>query len=479
MIRQPLKRLARSVAFALALTLSTGTFAAGLDGVWRSRGYGTIINVHGQRATLYDINTVICQKRSETALDKTVFRDPRLSADGKSLTTTSAWAFTTIYYDRLQGLPALCTSPPSHRADDPLYNLDVFWSWFNEYYAFSARRAVDWETIRAEYRPQLAAKGTTAALRAALESILRQLQDYHITLSGAGFRVNSGSAPLFNAWLAEYGHGSDESLRIDDFVKGKAKEYLRPSWKHYLDESSIREVSPNVVIGRASGGRVGYLLVTGESGYSHGTDLLAEQAAAARELEPAFDALRTSSALILDIRINFGGDDGIALMLAGLLTDHDRAGLAKCTRYGSGFTPTQQTEIHHNAHAFTGPVVILSSPYNVSAGENFVMMAKDFPNVLIVGDRSAGVHSDTLDKELPNGWTISVSNEAFVAPDGSMYETVGVPPDVLVPYYPEEVRSTGVDPLMEKALHVLHTPDVKRAFAGAKRAARGRPSLCS
>jgi C-terminal processing protease CtpA/Prc len=107
------------------------------------------------------------------------------------------------------------------------------------------------------------------------------------------------------------------------------------------------------------------------------------------------------------------------------------------------------------------------------------MMAKDFPDVLIVGDRSAGVHSDTLDKELPNGWTISISNEAFIAPDGSMYETVGVPPDVLVPYYPEQVRSTGVDPLMEKALHLLHTPDVKRAFAGAKRVARGRPSLCS
>jgi C-terminal processing protease CtpA/Prc len=38
----------------------------------------------------------------------------------------------------------------------------------------------------------------------------------------------------------------------------------------------------------------------------------------------------------------------------------------------------------------------------VSAGENFMMMVKDYPNVLVVGDRTSGVHSDTLDKTLPN-----------------------------------------------------------------------------
>jgi hypothetical protein len=475
-----MKKALRGVAGPIALTLCVSAFAANLDGVWRSRGYASLLDIRGERATLYDINSIFCEKRGESALDKTVFRDPRLSSDGSSLTTTSAWAFTTIYYDRLQELPALCSSPPAHKADDLLYNFDVFWSWFNEYYAFSARRAVDWQVIRAEYRPKVAAKGATeATLRTTLESILRQLQDYHVKLSSDTFQVSSASSPLFNAWFNEYAGLHTPSLPLDDFAKRKIKDYLRPSWEHYLDPGSLRELSPNLVIGRAREGRVGYLLIAGESGYSHTTDLATEQAAAVRELEPAFDALRSSAALILDVRINFGGDDGIALMLAGLLASQDTAGLAKCTRYGSGFTPIQRTQIRHNAHAFTGPVVILSSPLNVSAGENFIMMVKDLPNVLIVGDRSAGVHSDTLDKRLPNGWEISISNEAFVAPDGTMYETVGVPPDVLVPYYPEEVRSTGVDPLMEKALHVLSASDVKGVFTGAKRAARGRPSLCS
>ena len=478
-ISRSMNVFACGIACALAFNPCTGAIAAELDGVWRSRGYGTIIEIHNARATLYDINGIVCQKVREGDLDRTVFRDPQLSADGKMLTTTSPWAFTTIYYDRLSALPALCKSPPPQRPDDPLYNFDVFWAWFNEYYAFSARRAVDWQTIRNEYRPLLAAKGATqATLRTSLEAILRQLQDFHVRLSGDDFQVDACSPPLFNAWLGEYGTRTGAAIRIDDFLKSKVKDYLRPSWQRYLDRGSVREVSPNVVIGRADGGRVGYMMIAGESGYSHGTDVVVEEAAAARELVPAFGALHGSAALIVDMRLNFGGDDGIALMLAGLLTAEDRPGLAKCTRYGSGFTPIQHTQIHRSPHAFTGPVVILSSPYNVSAGENFIMMAKDFPNVLIVGDRSAGVHSDTLDKRLPNGWKISIPNEAFVAPDGSMYETVGIPPDVLVPYYAEEVKATGVDPLMEKALHLLRSSDVRATFAGAKRASRGRPSLC-
>jgi hypothetical protein len=60
-----------------------------------------------------------------------------------------------------------------------------------------------------------------------------------------------------------------------------------------------------------------------------------------------------------------------------------------------------------------------------------------------------------------------------------MYETVSVPPDVLVPYYPDEVARTGVDPALEKAIHLLSSDRAPELAAAAKRTGvRGVPSPC-
>jgi len=453
--------------------------AASLDGLWRSRGYGTILDIRREQATVYDVNHVVCLKRErQVGVAEHLFREPRLSADGRVLTAISAEGFTILYYDRIDQLPPRCSPSPPPNDHDPVLNFDAFIAWFEDDYAFSARRAIDWSRIRAQYRAQVNAQTTDAQLLEIFKAILRQLQDQHVALSGEDFYINAGAPPLYEAWLQEYLANPENFPSLEVFAKNKAKELLRPSWNRYFDPGSLHEISDNIVIGRLRNGEIGYLAVLSESGYSSSDDPAREQAAAARQLNRAFDELSGVQSLILDTRVNFGGDDGIALLLAGRFTAEDRAGLAKCTRHGAHFTPVQGTTIRHAANPFTGPVIAFGTAYNVSAGENFLMMIKDYPNVLVVGERTAGVHSDTLEKALPNGWQISISNEAFVAPDGTMYETLGVPPDVLVPYYPDVVKTSGVDPLMEKALHVLAARDVKTLMRGAKRVTRGTPSVC-
>jgi C-terminal processing protease CtpA/Prc len=105
--------------------------------------------------------------------------------------------------------------------------------------------------------------------------------------------------------------------------------------------------------------------------------------------------------------------------------------------------------------AYLGPVVVLASPYTISAGDEIVMLLRDYPNVVVIGDTTAGAYSDTLGKRLPNGWRITLSNEIYVAPDGGVYEGPGIPPHIRVPYFPNEVRRTGIDALIEKAREVL------------------------
>jgi carboxyl-terminal processing protease len=472
----------KSVSLALygatAMCLGLPSHASSVDGIWRSRGYGTLLAIKGSSADVYDLNSLLCIKRKDSVpVSEHLFRDPHLSSDGSQLTTLAATAFTEIQYDRLGNLPSQCHSLSVAESEDPVYSFEAFLAWFEDEYAFSGRRGLDWREIRREFRAKVSSTTSSAQLLEIFSEIFRQIHDLHVALSSDHFYVNSGLPPLFDEWFKEH-ESSKSTVSLDKFAKDKARAYFRRAWDRYLDAGSRKDLSDNLILGKALNGKVGYLAILAESDFPGKEGLLAQQAEAARELDEAMSGLANAGALILDLRVNFGGDDGIGLLIDSRLTAEDRAGLAKCTRNGASFTATQHTLVRHALAAFTGPIIVLSSPYNVSAGENVLMTIKDFPQVLIVGDRSAGVFSDTLSKKLPNGWNLSISNEAFIAPDGTMYETIGVPPDVLIPFYPESVRSTGIDPILDKALHILASPNPTTVIAAAKRIVRGTPSPC-
>ena len=63
------------------------------------------------------------------------------------------------------------------------------------------------------------------------------------------------------------------------------------------------------------------------------------------------------------------------------------------------------------------------------------MMA--LPHVTRVGRPTLGIFSDDLAKHLPNGWVTSLSNEVYAAPDGTVYEGDGIPPQIATPVFSE------------------------------------------
>ena len=99
-------------------------------------------------------------------------------------------------------------------------------------------------------------------------------------------------------------------------------------------------------------------------------------------------------------------------------------------------------------------VVVLTSGATLSAGEIFVMSMRAFPHVTVVGEATAGAHSDVLEKSLPNGWRFGLSNEVCFAHDGQVYEEVGIPPDVEVEVSSKALGSDR-DPVLDEALEIL------------------------
>jgi C-terminal processing protease CtpA/Prc len=80
--------------------------------------------------------------------------------------------------------------------------------------------------------------------------------------------------------------------------------------------------------------------------------------------------------------------------------------------------------------AYDGDVILLTSRSTVSAAEIFTMSMMQLPQVTLMGRPTSGELSDILARELPNGWQIGLSNEVYAAPDGVVYEIVGIPPHV-------------------------------------------------
>jgi carboxyl-terminal processing protease len=60
-------------------------------------------------------------------------------------------------------------------------------------------------------------------------------------------------------------------------------------------------------------------------------------------------------------------------------------------------------------------------------------MMRALPQVTHLGQPTSGAFSQILEKELPNGWTIGLSNYIAADHNGNVWEGRGVRPEISVP----------------------------------------------
>jgi C-terminal processing protease CtpA/Prc len=202
----------------------------------------------------------------------------------------------------------------------------------------------------------------------------------------------------------------------------------------------------------------GYLRISTFAGYRQDDrSYVASSAELARTLDTVFTPQRVATlrSLIIDVRLNSGGHDALGLQVAARLTDtpyvaftkHPRNDPRDPSRHGR---PQTVTVTPADAPRYTGPVSLLISDLTISAGETFVqaMMGRS-PAPARIGTTTQGVFADDMSRTLPNGWTFTLGNEEYVAPDGRNYEGVGIPPTVRTPVFtPEELdqnRDSALD----------------------------------
>lgn len=417
------------VSLSIAEVASAGTTAwhpprtigSRIDGVWRSQGYGHLLVMRTGVPTLYHAAGPYC------------YRDPSLDAGSDetfrlvTVVRRDQIAFaetpgqTRYVFDRIARLPSACLIK---RRWSPAEIGRLVAATFADLYPGFGRHGRTQAGLTAAVAT-LPENTTDATLYDRLIPALQALDDAHVgleaTVDGKEQSFESGEAPSILAVRRDAALGADSAAR----ERSWSRRY-REGVVALLDGGGHQVANRRILWGRI--GRVGYLnIVTMGAFASDGAS--DDMAALDTALDEALTAFRSLPGVIVDVTNNRGGYDVISLRIAGRFTD--RRTLAFDKRAVGATVPFQSFHVEPSARVrYLGPVTLLTSDVTVSAGETFTLAMLSLPNVRHAGSKTRGALSDQLSKPLPNGWTLTLPAETYRAPDGRLYEGIGITPEL-------------------------------------------------
>lgn len=439
-----------------------------LDGVWRSDGYGLIVEIHRSTMRLSEVTEISCipsetayklpqtppgaeaafLSRPDTMLGpRTLVVKPGTSSDIKHLNQMGTAS--DIVLQRIARKPSVCDVAVTN---DPQTNFNVFWKTFAEHYPLFAKKKVNWSAVRDEYFERVTQKIASKKLFEVFRSMIEPLQDAHTAIYAKNIGKSFSGERLDPNPVSEQGFN-----RVKMII---TKHLVTPLRSWAKNQVSYGLLNPSI----------GYLRLTSFAEYTN-SDLFTDNL---KELETALDSIFTDSkklrGLVIDVRVNGGGSDILGLEIASRLTSKPYLAYSKVARNDPNdpqFTKPQPSIVKPSAkRGFLGPVVLLTSRYSVSAAETFTqaLMGRQ-PSVTRVGENTQGVFSDVLSRRLPNGWFFGLPNELFLTENGQFFDVTGIPPNIVVPVFESKDLSVGRDPALEKALQIL-TAHLKQKVSG-------------
>ncbi|MGX2993321.1 S41 family peptidase [Streptomyces sp. JNUCC 64] len=457
------------VALALSGSLGTAVAVPGhqagaprtVEGTWRMDGYGMVVGVRDGVLRTWDTTAISCApaltmpREGRTGTDGAA----RFSADGLTLTVrprSGTRATLRIHgtvgargLERIAALPKRCERP---QPTGPRAAFDVFWRTFQENYAFFRTRGVDWREVRDTYRPRVHAGTTPDELFDVLAEMTEPLRDGHVSLE----------APELNRSAQVGRPGTREP---DEALEKRTRRFIE---RRDLGGTRLKSYAQGAIGYADLPGGLGYLRINRFVGYAPGDGgYTADAAALERALDRIVTRARTSGpnrwrGLIVDVRVNAGGYDGLGLAVASRLTDRSYPAFAKQARNdprdATRFTRPQTVKVKPapGAPRYDGPVAVLIGGSTVSAGETFTHALDERPApTTLIGENTQGIFSDILPRTLSNGWSFGLSNERYTDPRGRSFEGPGIPPGIAVPVFTEEEFAANRDSAFDRATALL------------------------
>jgi hypothetical protein len=308
---------------------------------------------------------------------------------------------------------------PSAPANDFGAQFDSLWTTFDREYSYFDHKRIDWRALRDAYRPRALAAGDQFGFISVVREMLENLHDQHVVL-----RNPSGGS------LATY----DPRFFVN---------WDRTVWQQYINRAGWTQGQSSWGYGMLDG--VPYFAIEGWNASS----------IRAADFDVALERFRSAPRLILDVRMNPGGDSSLAFEIAGRFVPSST--VAANARFRSGpshadFGPLQPLVVNpRGAWHYTGAITLLVGRRCASSNELFIAALRQLPNVRVVGDQTAGSSGNPGTFPLANGWSYTVSRWITSLADGQVIEDVGIAPHVFVPATAGDFMQ-GRDPVLDWAL---------------------------
>jgi carboxyl-terminal processing protease len=310
----------------------------------------------------------------------------------------------------------------------PEENFEAFWNEFDRMYGLFKVKEINWDEVYTQYRPMINNNTSDEALYHVLTDILELLDDGH-----------TGLLP-FGTDLPTYRGGIIGRIdTVQDFDIDLLKE-------NYL--SDLKESDFAFLYGWLEEG-IGYLHIYGFGDGERVFD---------KEMEEVVSFFSDAQGLVIDIRGGYGGEDIAGKTIASHFTDQRRLYMTTSIKNGPGpddfTTPEEWYIAPRGDQQLSMPVALLTNRLTISARETFALAMLSLPQVTTVGDTTSGAFSNLINRELPNGWGYSMSIGDWRAADGTSFEGVGIPPQIVIKNKREDVLN-GKDNALEAAIAVL------------------------
>jgi carboxyl-terminal processing protease len=342
---------------------------------------------------------------------------------------------------------------------------DVVWKTVNDKYFDPGFGGVNWAAIRKQYEPQIASVRDDEEFRELLDRMLNEIKISHLRILDLknldkllaravvtrGLALRDLDNQVVVSRIVDGSPAATAGLRAGFIVKAidgvpvlKARsseaQVATDKKKHRLLIVDAAETTREIEIGYALPPveklesvslikATRYVLVETKNlddgiGYIHFTNFIAPMK---KRLLSAFDSLRNSEGMIIDLRGNSGGETEAGLALAGMLIDKEAQISMTQTRQGDG----QRYKAKPLKKPYLGPVVILLDEESASESEELTAGLQASGRVVVIGRRSRGEDMDATFQELPMD-SIALLYPVGLprTPNGITIEGRGVIPDI-------------------------------------------------
>jgi C-terminal processing protease CtpA/Prc len=286
----------------------------------------------------------------------------------------------------------------------------------DQWYSHRDVRGVDWDGRFEALRERLEGARTPAAFARAAAEVLRINDDLHVTVEVNDIRIGTGRRNV--------------TPNVNARVLGR----IVPDLREFRGGAA----------GLFEDG-IGYLAITTWEG---------DDDAIAGVLE-ALEAMHDAPGLIVDVRMNAGGNELLARRFAGCFVDEPTVysrNLIRDPDAPDGWAGPFERIVTpaSNGPRFAGRVAVLMGPVCMSTCESFVLMMREPGTRELFGARTWGSSGNPRPRDIGEGVTVYLSSWRDMTVDGEEIEGRGVAPDHEV-----EWGGRGRDEVLEAAVKWL------------------------